>query len=97
MNNPTYGEMQSGLCRLFVDTVDYGAYMENHGCHFGRFTCCPGVNITLRNEYADECGVADLCYNYGPEVFMCIVLVFAFILLIMRCALYTRDGYSVLE
>lgn len=46
------------------------------GCNFGKFTCCPGTNSTLLNEFAlKECGIADLCT--GNEEIWLLLLVFS--------------------
>lgn len=69
----------SGACIIFQETVDYGSYLESHGCDFGLFTCCAGMNNTMLETFArDMCNTSDVCGYRRTTLYFWVVSIIAF-------------------
>jgi len=77
------------VCDLFQE-FGYQAYIQRHGCDFGRFTCCNGVNTTILDTFAREtCNTTaeDVCGydNNGDDI---LLFVFIIVLVSVTCYLF---------
>jgi hypothetical protein len=80
---PVESSEREAICELFRLTVDYATYMEGVGCEFDTLACCEGTNTTLLDEFADRCGMRDVCGRDNNTVIMDVTLVLLLLLFVV--------------